>query len=184
TAYELLDRNVKRRLERLPGVGQVELDGVLPREISIELLADRIAAHGVDLNQLRERLAAANFSLSAGYISDAGSGRRIRVNPIGEFRSLDEIRELPIGEGSLRLRDIAEVTYESPEMQYSRLLDRQFALGINVFRESGTNLVDVAEAVLAEVEQISDLPEMQGINLFVMFSQAESVTASLRDLAL
>ncbi|MEX0899096.1 MAG: efflux RND transporter permease subunit [Gammaproteobacteria bacterium] len=183
-AYELLERNVQRRLERLPGVGQVELDGVLAREISIELLADRVAAHGVDLNLLRDRLKAANFSLSAGYISDAGSGRRIRVNPVGEFRTIEEIRELPVGQGSLRLRDIAEVKYESPEMQYSRLLDRQFALGINVFRESGTNLVDVAERVLAEVEEISVLPEMQGIKLFVMFSQAQSVTASLRDLAL
>ncbi len=183
-AYELLERNVQRRLERLPGVGQVELDGVLAREISIELIADRVAAHSIDLNVLRERLKAANFSLSAGYISDAGSGRRIRVNPVGEFRTIEEIRELPVGQGSLRLRDIAEVKYEAPEMQYSRLLDRQFALGINVFRESGTNLVDVAERVLAEVEDISDLPEMQGIKLFVMFSQAQSVTASLRDLAL
>ena len=183
-AYELLDRNVKRRLERLPGVGQVELDGVLPREINIELIADRVASHGVDLNQLRERLAAANFSLSAGYISDSGTGRRIRVTPIGEFAALDEIRELPVGSGTLRLRDIAEVTYESPDMEYSRLLDQQFALGINVFRESGTNLVDVADRVLEEVNVISALPEMQGIKLFVMFSQAESVTASLQELAL
>src|SRR5690606_32042995 len=128
-SYELLDRNVKRRLERLPGVGQVQLDGVLPREISIELIADRIAAHGIDLNALRERLQAANFSLSAGYMTDAGSGQRIRVTPVGEFTSLDDIRTLPVAEG-LRLQDIADVRYAAPEMLYSRLLDREFALGI------------------------------------------------------
>ena len=48
-------------------------------------------------------------------------------------------------------------------------------VAVNVFRESGTNLVDVADRVLEEVNVISALPEMQGIKLFVMFSQAESV---------
>ncbi|MFN2301774.1 MAG: efflux RND transporter permease subunit [Gammaproteobacteria bacterium] len=184
TSYELLDRNIKRRLERLDGVAQVTLDGVDQRQVRIELLADRIASHGIDLNQLRERLQRANFSLSAGYITDAATGQRIRINPVGEYRSVEEIGETPINDSGLRLRDVAEVVLASPPQRYSRLLDRSFAVGVSVYRETGANMVDVSRRVLDEIAEINRLPEMQGINLFVMFSQADGVTSSLRDLAL
>jgi hydrophobic/amphiphilic exporter-1 (mainly G- bacteria), HAE1 family len=117
-AYEMLDRNVKRRLERLDGVAQVRLDGVSQREIRIELIADRVAAHGVDLNELRERLQRANFSMSGGMVTDEGSGQRIRVHPLGEFRSLEEIGLLPVDAQGLRLRDIAEIAYEAPPQRW------------------------------------------------------------------
>lgn len=184
TAYELLERNVKRRLERINGVAQVTLDGAAARQIRIQLIADRITAHGVDLNELRQRLQNANFSLSAGYITDPGLGQRVRVSPLGEFRSIEEIRELPINDSGLRLRDIAEVSYEPPEQEFRRLLDRQPAIGINIFKETRANLVVTTAAVMAEVEEINRLPEMQGLNLYVMFSQAEGVTTSLKDLAM
>jgi hydrophobic/amphiphilic exporter-1 (mainly G- bacteria), HAE1 family len=183
-AWELLDRNVRRRLERVEGVASVGIDGVEPREVRILLHADRVAAHGIDLNALRERLRGANFSVSAGYVDDAQAGRRIRVTPLGTFSDIDEIRRLPVNERGLRLGDIAEVSVESPPRRYERLLDGQFAVGVNVFSESGANLVEVSRAVLDEVDAINELSEMEGINLFVLFSQAEGVVQSLKDLAL
>jgi HAE1 family hydrophobic/amphiphilic exporter-1 len=183
-AFELLDRNVRRRLERIEGVANVEIDGVEPREVRILLDSDRVAAHNIDLNALRERLRGANFSVSAGYITDQASNQRLRVTPLGTFSGLEEIRRLPVNERGLRLSDIAEVSIESPPRRYGRLLDGKFAVGINVYAESGANLVSVSEAVLAEIDAINELPEMEGINLFTLFSQAEGVVQSLEDLAL
>src|SRR5690606_23644261 len=57
------------------------------------------------------------------------------------------------------------------------------AIGINIFKETGANLVDVTRRVMAEIEDINRMPEMQGINLYVMFSQADGVITSLKDLA-
>ena len=183
-AYQLLERNITRRLQRLPGVASVNLDGVMPTEVRIELIADRVSAHQVDLNDLRARLAAANFSSSAGFIDDVAANQRIRVNPLGEFRDVDEIRRLPINADGLRLGDIAEVSYLSPPHEYGRLLDGNFALGVDVFKESDANLVAVTERVLEEIDRINELPEMQGIDLYIMFSQAEGVVSSLKDLAM
>jgi hydrophobic/amphiphilic exporter-1 (mainly G- bacteria), HAE1 family len=183
-AYELLDRNVRRRLERIDGVAQVSLDGIEPREVRILLHADRVAAHQVDLNALSERLAQANFSASAGTINDRDAGLRVRVSPQGEFRDLDEIRAFPVNGRGLRLGDVADVVLEAPPHQYGRLLDGHFAIGVDVFAESGANLVDVSRQVLAEIEAIGKLPEMAGINLYVLFSQADGVISSLKDLAL
>ncbi len=183
-AYELLDRNVRRRLERLEGVASVSLDGVQRREVRILLHADRVAAHQIDLADLRLRLRQANFSVSGGYVTDHSAGQRIRVHPMGEFRSLDEIRRLPVNAQGLRLDDIADVVLETPPMEYARLLDGEFAIGLDVFQESGANMVDVSRRVLAEIDAISELPEMAGINLYILFSQADGVTTSLKDLAM
>ncbi|TVQ30550.1 MAG: efflux RND transporter permease subunit [Wenzhouxiangella sp.] len=183
-SYELLERNVRRRLERIDGVAQVSLDGVEPREVRILLHADRVAAHQVDLNDLSERLQQANFSSSAGAITDRAAGLRVRVSPQGEFRSLEEIRALPINNRGLRLGDVADVVLESPPMRYGRLLDGNFAVSIDIFAEAGANVVEVSRAVLAEIDAINDLPEMAGINLYILFSQAEGIVASLKDLAM
>jgi HAE1 family hydrophobic/amphiphilic exporter-1 len=55
-SYELLDRKLKRRLERVAGVARADISGVQPPEVEIALIADRVTAHGVSLNDLAERL--------------------------------------------------------------------------------------------------------------------------------
>lgn len=178
-AYDMLDRNIKRRLERIEGVSQVTLYGVEKREIRILLLADRIAAHNVDVQKLTQVLRDANFSVTAGQITDEGS--RLNVHPLGEFRSLGEIEELVI-DGTLRLKDVARVTLGSPERDYGRHLDRRYAIGLDVFKETGQNMVEVTRDVLAELEIIKKLPQLEGISMFYMDNQAEGVTTSLADL--
>ena len=68
-SYDLLDRLLKRRLERIDGVSRVDLHGVDPREILILLNADLIAAYGVDVSYLRDVLTRSNFAVSAGRLT-------------------------------------------------------------------------------------------------------------------
>lgn len=179
-AYDMLVRRMVRPLERIPGVARVDLEGIEPREIRIELIADRVAAHGVDLVELQQLLQQVNFSDSAGLIHD--NGTRYRVNPRGEFRSIEEIGDLVIGAQGLRLGDIAEIHYASQKRTYARHLDRKYAIGISVFKENGANLVDVGRRALAEVERVGQTAEMRGINVFFLDNQAEGVTESLSEL--
>ncbi|MGA9572357.1 MAG: efflux RND transporter permease subunit, partial [Lysobacterales bacterium] len=180
TAYDMLMRNLVRPLERIPGVARVDFQGIEPREIRIELIADRVISHGIDLNRLQMQLNQVNFSESAGLISD--SDTRYRVNPRGEFRSIDDIKQLVISEDGLRLSDIADIKYDSKRRTYARHLDRKYAIGVSIFKESGANLVDVGNRALAEVDQIGKTPEMRGINLFFLENQSEGVTESLSEL--
>ena len=178
--YDLLEREFKRRLERVAGVARVDISGIAAPEVEIALDSDRITAHGVDLYALAQRLSAANFSVSAGQILSAD--QRLRVQPVGEFRTLDELRALPIAEPDLRLRDVAEVSLAPGEIDYGRRLDGRPAVGIDVFKERNANLVETARRVLAEVDTVAKLPEFAGIQLFVMHDQAEGVTSSLAEL--
>ncbi len=179
-SYEMLTRNLVRPIERLEGVARVELQGVEPREIRIELSADRVDALGVNINELNGRLQQANFAASAGLISEGE--QRLRVNPIGEFRSIDEIRQLVINNRGTRLSDVATITYEPGERDYERHLDRNYAIGLEIHRERGANLVATAERILAQVAESGKNEEMQGVELFFLENQAEGVVSSLSDL--
>ncbi len=179
-AYELLDRHLKRRIERLEGVSRVELQGVEPREIRILLDADRVAAHGIDLPSLKVLLEKSNFAVSAGRITEGG--QRFNVRPKGEFTSLDDIRNTIIDDGNLRLGDIAQVELLSPERNYGRHLDGRYAIGLNVYKATGANMVAVADRVKDEVAKIGELPQMQGIRIFDLDNQAQGVRDSLSDL--
>lgn len=179
-AYDMLERNLKRRIERLPGVARVELYGVEPKEVRIELAASRIAAHGIDVRQLAETLRRANFAQTAGDLIENDTRWFVRLE--GRLPTLAHIRDLVIDRSGLRLGDIAEVTYADPVRTYGRHLDGRYAIGINVFKETGANMVDVADRALAEIDAVRALPEMAGITLYVMDNTAQSVRDSLNDL--
>ncbi len=178
TQYDVLERILKKPIERLDGVARVDLAGVEPREVRILLDAGRIAAHGVDVRAMVRLLERSNFSVSAGQISD--QGQRLLVRPLGEFRTLDQLRDLVI-EGDLRLRDVATVELISPELTTRRRLDGRPAVGFDVFKSSQANVVDVADRVLEVIESARSMPQMQGITIFVIENQATSIRKSLAD---
>jgi hydrophobic/amphiphilic exporter-1 (mainly G- bacteria), HAE1 family len=178
-AYTMLDHQMKRRIERLEGVSRVTLYGVEQREIRILLNADRVAAHGVDLNELRALLDKANFSVSAGRLTE--NERRFSVRPIGEMTSVDEVRNLLVRE-NLRLGDIASVELRSPDRVHARHLDRNYSIGLDVFKQPGANLVEVSRRVKQEVDRIAENPLMSGIQVYALGDQADGVTSSLSDL--
>lgn len=180
-AYDMLDREFKRRLERIPGVAKVSVSGAPPNEVEIAIAPDRLSAHNLSLNALSERLGKLNFSLSAGQIDD--NGQRLRVQPVGELRDLQELRDLVIDAKGLRLGDIADVRLKPTRMSYGRRLDGRPAVGLDVFKERSANLVEVSRAVLAEVEQIRKQPALSDVQIKVIDNQGKAVTASLAELA-
>jgi len=179
-SYELLNRNLKQRLERIEGVGQVTLYGVEKKQIRIELLADRVTAYNIDLNELSENLNRANFSVSAGKITD--NGMRYLVRPVNEMSGVEDIENIVVNSNGIKVKDIAMVRYTKPDVDYARHLDMKYAVGLDITKESTANTVEVAEGVLAEIESISELPEMQGIEIFEMHNQADGILSSLKEL--
>ena len=178
--YAMLERVFKRRIERTPGVARVDIVGVEAPEVEIALDPLRVGAHNIALNDLARRLQAVNFSVSAGSIDDGN--RRIRVQPIGEIRDLDELRNLVLNDTGLRLSDIAEIRLKPQRADIGRRLDGRPAVGIDIMREADANIVEMSRAVFREIAEIEKLPELEGIQLLVADDQAESVKSSIADL--
>ena len=178
-AYDLLERNLKVPLERVEGVSKVELYGLQKKQISIRIDQEQITALKIDSNQLAQALREANFSMSAGHIKTGWE--KITITPVGEYRSLQEIKDLYIAKG-VRLEEVAEIKYEKPRRVEGRHLDRTFAVGFNIFRESGSNLVDVSNRILKVIDEANENPAFNGINLLIMQDEADTVTTSLNNL--
>ncbi|NIO48413.1 MAG: AcrB/AcrD/AcrF family protein [Candidatus Aminicenantes bacterium] len=179
-SYDMLNRLLKRRIERIRGISKVEMYGVEKKQILIQLLADRIIAHQIDLNRLSQVLRNSNFMVTAGRITD--SNRRFTVRPMGEISTVDEINNLIVGDNGLKLRDIAHVSHEMPELDYGRHLNQTYAIGLNVFKESGANIVDVGRSVKETITEISKDPRMEGISLYLMDDLSEGIVSSLNEL--
>ena len=178
---DLIDRSLKRRLERLPGVARVEVEGVPVQEVLIAIHPDRLGANGVGLNELVGRLQASNFSVSAGQITDAG--RRLRIQPKGELTDLQALRDLILDARGTRLSDVADVALLPQRMNYVRKMDGKPAVGVDVYRERAANLVQLSSSVRAAVEELQKDPAMRGISIEVASDQGKEVTSSLIALA-
>ena len=179
-AYDMLNRNLKRRLERIEGVSRIEMYGVEKKEIRIQLDANKVIAHHIDLSRLSRLLQRSNFQVTAGKITDYN--QRFVVRPVSQFEDLNDIEKLIVGEPDIRLSDIARVSYELPPRNYGRHLDRKYAIGLDVYKESGANTVEVADRVTREIDSIGKIPEMEGISIFYMDNMAEGVVTSLNEL--
>ncbi|MEA5669116.1 efflux RND transporter permease subunit [Stenotrophomonas sp. MH1] len=178
---DMIERSIKQHLERLPGVARVEVEGVAKQEVLVALDKDRISAHGIALNELVEKLQAANFSVSAGQITE--DGRRLRVQPRGELLELQALRNLPVNNRGTRLSDVADVSLQPQRMSYVRQMEGKPSVGVDIYKERSANLVDLSRAVGQEIKVLEQDPAMRGVDVEVAYDSGKAVTSSLLALA-
>ncbi|MCB9650665.1 MAG: efflux RND transporter permease subunit [Deltaproteobacteria bacterium] len=180
-SYDLLERKIVRPLQRIPGVAQVRLDGVQPKQVRINLRPEALEHHGVDVRDVARVLQNGNFDRSVGRVAD--DQRRFSIRVVATLASIDQIKALPLRGDGLRLSDVADVEYEEPPLEYGRHLDGDFAIGITVSQESNANTIEVNEALERRIAEMADDPELQGVNFLVWFSQGKEIKKTLGDLA-
>jgi len=178
--YDLLDRKIINPIERVPGVASVSLDGVNPREIKINLKLEALKRFRIDASQVMQTLRDNNLDRSLGTVRNQTN--RFSLRTVGSFRDVDEIRNLPVQGTSLRLSDLADVTYTEPPLEYGRHLDRKFAVGVSVTKESSANTVEVTQGVRERIAKMATDPELEGIKFLVWRDQGREITKTIADL--
>lgn len=178
-SWELLDRRIKRPIERIKGVASVSLYGVEPQQIHVELDLDALEAHGIRPQRVLEVIDAANLDMDLGSVR--GDLVRYDVRTIARFEGLDEIRSLGLGDG-LRVSDVATVVSREPDVDYGRHLDRRFAIGIDVFKDPTANTVETVDRVMERIDEIERDPALAGISLLVWENAGEQIRGSLSSL--
>jgi len=181
TRAQWLENQFKSRLERLPGVANVNLNGIARQEILIALDHGRLSAHGIALNDLVTRLQSANFSVSAGQINQ--NNQRVRVQPRGELQSIEELRNLVLNPRGTRLSEIAEVRLTPQRLDTAHRVDGKPSIGVDIFRENAANVVELSKAVRGELKLLEQDPAFTGIHVEIMDDMGEDVVSSLSSLA-
>ena len=147
------------RIERLEGVAQAEVRGMMSRELRIELLPERMAAHGVDVRELAQVLRDNHVNVAGGYLRERS--RRLLVRTVGEFKTADEIRRLPIRGDGLRVSDVADVRFGYPDKHEYSFLNGVEAISLSINKQSDANLLGVVNRVKEELEAIQQTPRVR-----------------------
>jgi HAE1 family hydrophobic/amphiphilic exporter-1 len=178
--HDFAENVVQRRLERLEGVAQVSISGLRSPELQVNLDPARLRAHGLDVRQLVGRLRENNVNLSAGDIKEGS--RKLLVRTVGEFANPREVEQLPLNAAGLRLGDVAEVRYDFPQQQQFNFLNGVESLTVAVNKQSGANLLAVADRVKAEFAAIESLPQAEGLSTRIFRDGSDDVRKGLGQL--
>lgn len=174
---------LKPELEQVPGVASINVLGGLDRQVNVDVNLDRALALGLTPASIAQRIGMENVTIPGGGF-DEGE-RRIAVRTVGDFESVDELRELPIRsapDGSIvRLGDVAEVTDGFEEPTTLVRSNGEPAIVFEVMKNSDANTVEVAEGVSARLAEIQ-LPE--GVEADVLIDQAEWVLENVHEVEL
>src|ERR1051325_2762735 len=134
-AFYRMDTFVKPALQRIEGVGNVDIWGIQTPQVQVDLVEERLRAHRIDVTTMVNQLRDQNFALSGGYVFEGG--RKIYVRSLGRFESPEEIGALIVDPVQrLRLRDVANVALKLPKRDWMFRVEGQPAVGIQVTRES------------------------------------------------
>ncbi|MGD8309133.1 MAG: efflux RND transporter permease subunit [Chromatiales bacterium] len=153
---QIVEDQIRYRFARIPGVAQVDPWGGFTREVRIELDPARINALGLALDEVLRAVRDANLDLPAGRIEE---GRyEVTLRAPAEFVDLDQIRDTVVDrrDGALvTLGQIARVrdTYE----KLTRIIrvNGERGLRLAIRKQAGANTVEVARAVLDEVDALN-----------------------------
>jgi HAE1 family hydrophobic/amphiphilic exporter-1 len=164
---EIIEDQVKYRLERVPGVAAVDIRGGLNREIHVDLHAAQMKALGISTDAVMASLSNENLNVPAGLYEKGNLEVLVRTQ--GEYRNMDEIRNTVVTMRNgvpIRIRDVAAVEDSWEEVRQIVRIDGKPGLRISINKQSGANTVNVAEGVRAEMERINrDIPQLQLIPL-------------------
>jgi HAE1 family hydrophobic/amphiphilic exporter-1 len=153
--------NIKDRLTRIDGVGDVQLFGARDYAMRVWLDPDRIAARGLTAGEVVDALRRANVQVAAGAIGQApraeGAGAfELSVQTQGRLVTPEQFGEQVIATGTggapLRLRDIARVEIGAAEYTQNALLNNRQAVALGIFQRPGSNALATAAAVRAAME--------------------------------
>ncbi len=180
-AYYLTENLIKKPLEQIDGVANIEIWGADEKSIQIQINQDAVKSYKINLYEVIEKLRQDNFAISSGDVRSGG--QKIFVRSVGKFRTLDDIRNLPIKSTNILLKDIAEVKYDVPERRWVQRHDGKPAVQLGVFKEAMGNTVDLCNTVKAKFEnEFSKDPRLADFKIEVLFNQGEFITESIENL--
>jgi HAE1 family hydrophobic/amphiphilic exporter-1 len=152
---EIADKQIRRAIETVDGVGEVTISGGQAREIHVVLDVEKLNAHGLTVDRVRDAIVSENVEVPGGYIPQGDAELTLRT--LGRLESTDQFANIVVanaGSTPIRLRDVASVEDTTQEARTGAFLDGQRTLVMDVRRQSGQNTVAVVEAVRAKLDTL------------------------------
>jgi hydrophobe/amphiphile efflux-1 (HAE1) family protein len=155
------DKQVKQRIERLPGVGQVVILGGRDRQINVHLDAIRLAAAGVSAIDVQRAIASGNVNVPGGQIERGPLNTTLRIEGRAiDPRQIGDIVVRQVGTHPVKVRDVADIVDSEEDAETAALYNGKEGISLSVRKQSGTNTVAVVDSVRAAVATLqTQLPD-------------------------
>jgi len=175
---EIGEHDLSPRMERVPGVASVTVEGGLRRQVHVELSKEKITALNLPVDRITSLLRTENQNIPLGEIDEGD--RTYLVRSQGQFENLNEIRDLVVMTRAgvpVYLRDIAEVKDATEDFRSFTRINGKPGVRLRITKQSGQNTVQIADAVRAEVARINR--EVPGITLTVLDDSSVFIKRSI-----
>jgi multidrug efflux pump len=178
--------NVKDRLARIDGVGDVQLFGSGDYAMRVWLDPQKMAEHGLSASDVVQKIRSQNVQAAAGVIGSSpsmpGLSLQLSVNAQGRLQSVEEFGDIVVAtnaEGAItRLRDVARLELGAADYALRSLLDNKSAVAVPVFQAPGSNAIQIADnvrRVMTEIKQ--NMPD--GVDYEIVYDTTQFVRASI-----
>jgi len=178
--------NVKDRLARIEGVGQVQLFGSGDYSMRVWLDPQKVAERGLSASDVVREIRAQNVQAAAGVVgaspSEIGLDLQLSINAQGRLQTEEEFGEIIVKNGTngevTRLRDIARIELGAADYSLRSLLDNKSAVAVPIFQSPGSNAIQISDNVrkmMIELKQ--NMPD--GMDYSIVYDPTQFVRASI-----
>jgi hydrophobic/amphiphilic exporter-1 (mainly G- bacteria), HAE1 family len=178
---EIAKHRIKEQLETVHGVGSVFLSGGRSRAINILVDINKLASYGLSVEDVRQALISQNVEVPGGLVQQGS--RELVLRTLGRIQSAERFNDLIVANRKgypIRVKDIGRAEDSIEEPRGLSRLDGQGAVSLFVQKQSGTNTVQISDAVQARLAKISQgLPP--DIKIELTQDQSRFIRESMRE---
>ena len=206
--YYLIEEHIVRKIERVPGVARVELEGVSPHELEVAVNVEEASRAGVSLDELGAAVRDARQGRSLGLLQGGRAEQGVRAP--GHAAQPEIFGALPLRRGAERggasttatmtpatggatptgppeqgfatVSEVAKVSVHPEENRDGKTLNGRKAINLEIFTSSGASVVEVTQAIRETVAELDDDPALDGIDVLVFEDHGEIILDTLADL--
>ena len=176
-----VDEVLKEKLQKITGVGAINMGGLRLRQVRIWLDQNKLQAYQITANDVIQALGKENVELPGGRIESASKEYSVKIK--GEFPLVPDFNDLIITyyKGSpVRIRDLGRAEDGLEERRSIARLNGETAVGLGIQKQSGTNTVEVVDLVKKELQKVEKtLPP--GMKISVSFDQSRFIKTSINE---
>ncbi len=178
---DFVDARLAQKISQLPGVGLVSISGGQRPAVRIRADIRKLAAYGLNIDDLRTTLGNANVNTPKGNFD--GGMRAYTINANDQIRNAVDYRSLIVAykNGSpVRLSDVGDVIDGAQNDKLGAWMNETPAIILNIQRQPGANVISVVEGIKALLPQLqATLPA--AIDLNILTDRTVTIRASVRD---
>ena len=177
--YNLIQKEVVLPLSRLDGVASVNAQGLLEKEILIEIDKGLAEAHKLNIYQLAQDLGGDNFTMASGTVRD--SGKKFLLRSVATYKSVEQLENRQLTP-TAKLKDVATISYAAPEKKFAVRVNSKPAFAVMVKKEGDANTVDLCRKVRDVLEEMKENPRLASVDMEPFFDQGMVIEDSLNNL--